>query len=153
MIITLFFDHGLVAGKNEEDMIEILNRLNRKFEVAFDTARRGRLSYLGMQIQNDPGGIFVNQPQYAEKILKCFKFDLSNSAPTPMETGMMTHEENCFNDKPLEESEPYREAVGSLLYLATISRPDISFAVSYLSRFNSRPMTSHWKMVNGYSNI
>ncbi|KMQ81699.1 integrase core domain protein, partial [Lasius niger] len=64
-----------------------------------------------------------------------------------MERGMVTDEENRINDKPLEKSEPYREAIGSLLYLATISRPNISFAVNYLSRFSNKPMVSHWKMV------
>lgn len=40
-----------------------------------------------------------------------------------------------------------REAVGSLLYLATISRPDISFGENFLLRFNNKPMVSHWKIV------
>lgn len=50
-------------------------------------------------------------------------------------------------DETLNGSEPYREAIGSLLSLATISRPDISFAVNYLSRFSNKPMASHWKML------
>lgn len=100
-----------------------------------------------MQIINDSNGIFVNQPKYVEKILKKFKFDAFNSTSTPMGRGMVTNENNFVNNKPLIESEPYREAIGSLLYLATISRPDISFAVSYLSRFCTKPMHNHWLMI------
>lgn len=70
-----------------------------------------------------------------------------NPASTPMEPGMKTDKENLVNDEPLEESVPYREAIGSLLYLNTISRPDISFAVNYLSRYCNDPMQSHWKTV------
>ena len=50
------------------------------------------------------------------------------------------------NDKELKDK-PYREAIGSLLYLSTISRPDISFTVNYLSRQVCQPKVSHWKMV------
>lgn len=60
---------------------------------------------------------------------------------------MATDKSNFVNDKPLNKTIPYREAIGSLLYLATMSRPDISYCVNYLSRFNGKPMTSHCKMV------
>ncbi|XP_050528036.1 uncharacterized protein LOC126898131 [Daktulosphaira vitifoliae] len=60
---------------------------------------------------------------------------------------MKTKEEHLVNDKLLTEFIPYREAVGSLLYLSTISRPDISIAVNYLSRYCNKPMQSHWKLV------
>ena len=64
-----------------------------------------------------------------------------------MEKGMLTREEDHVNDHLLDRSIPYRQAIGSLLYLSTISRPDISFAVNYLSRFSSKPKNSHWKMI------
>ncbi|XP_036345999.1 secreted RxLR effector protein 161-like [Rhagoletis pomonella] len=42
---------------------------------------------------------------------------------------------------------PYQAAVGSLLYLAQCTRPDIAFAVNDVSRFNSKYNVSHWKAV------
>ncbi len=39
--------------------------------------------------------------------------------------------------------ETYREMVGSLLYIANRTRPDISFSVSELSRFVSNPGPVH----------
>ena len=42
---------------------------------------------------------------------------------------------------------PYREAVGSLNYLAIVSRPDIAFATSNVSKFLNRHNKSNWNAV------
>ena len=39
----------------------------------------------------------------------------------------------------------YSQIIGSLMYLAGATRPDISYAVSKLSRFTSNPGDDHWK--------
>ncbi|GAV74982.1 hypothetical protein CFOL_v3_18462 [Cephalotus follicularis] len=46
----------------------------------------------------------------------------------------------------LHDPEKYRRLVGKLNYL-TITRPDISFAVSVVSQFVSAPRTTHWQAV------
>lgn len=147
IIIALFVDDGLIAGKIESDMINILNRLKLEFEITFNDASSGNLSYLGMQICCNGNKIFVNQSIYTETILKRFNFEEVSIVSTPMEKGMITSEENYVGNRFLDKTVPYREAIGSLLYLATISRPDISFAVNYLSRFNNKPKVVHWKMI------
>ncbi|KFD51284.1 hypothetical protein M513_07884 [Trichuris suis] len=47
----------------------------------------------------------------------------------------------------LSENAQFRKAVGSLLYLATVSRPDIAFAVGQLCRRVESPTQSDWKAV------
>ncbi|XP_072156740.1 uncharacterized protein [Bemisia tabaci] len=53
---------------------------------------------------------------------------------TPMEPGQMIERTGNSAD-----DFPYRQAVGSLLYLSNKTRPDISFAVSYASRHMEKP--------------
>ena len=45
------------------------------------------------------------------------------------------------------EGIPYRNAIGSLMYLTTCTRPDIAAAVISLSRFNINPGMAHWEGV------
>jgi len=40
---------------------------------------------------------------------------------------------------------PYNSLIGSLQYAAITTRPDISMAVSHLSRFLAPPSTKHWE--------
>ena len=55
--------------------------------------------------------------------------------------------------QPVESSEerlcnvPYREAVGSLMFLATVSRPDIAYAVNTASKFLNKSSEIHWRAV------
>ena len=45
------------------------------------------------------------------------------------------------------EKVPYREAVGSLLWLSNGTRPDISYAVSQVAKYMSNSGMEHWKAV------
>ena len=40
---------------------------------------------------------------------------------------------------------PYSEAIGSVLWPAVVSRPDIAFAVGILSQFIQNPGQAHWE--------
>lgn len=41
-------------------------------------------------------------------------------------------------------NKPYRQLIGDLMYLSTISRPDIAFSTSYLSRYLDKPSSNLW---------
>ena len=42
---------------------------------------------------------------------------------------------------------PYREAVGSLIYAALGTRPDIAFAIQTVSHFSTKPGPAHWEAI------
>ena len=45
------------------------------------------------------------------------------------------------------EKIPYANVVGSLMYVMLCTRPDISYAVGMVSRYQSNPGKAHWKAV------
>ena len=58
---------------------------------------------------------------------------------------MKANEDEEALDQPL-----YQSVVGSLMYLATCTRPDIAYAVGMLARFSSKPNQSHWTAAKRY---
>ncbi|CAB0004503.1 unnamed protein product, partial [Nesidiocoris tenuis] len=48
------------------------------------------------------------------------------------------------SEEKSQENLPYQNLIGCLMYLSVATRPDISFAVSYLSQFNSCYNSQHW---------
>ena len=69
---------------------------------------------------------------------------------TPMIPGLCLLKEDLpklQDDKEKMSSVPYGSAVGLLLYLATCTQPDISYAVSSLCQFITNPGIVHWQAV------
>ncbi|GJZ42667.1 hypothetical protein Tco_0589922 [Tanacetum coccineum] len=104
----------------------------------------GKLTFfLGLQVKQQPDGIFISQDKYVADILKKFDFCSIRIATTPIES-----------NKPLVKDEDgvdvdvhvYRSMIGSLMYL-TASRPDIMFAVCAYARFQVTPKASHLNAV------
>jgi hypothetical protein len=75
--------------------------------------------------------------------LRRFRMDSANPVSTPIEKC----EPLGITEESTSTSAPYREAVGCLMYLAVATRPDIAFAVAYVSRFLEKPKERHWSAV------
>ncbi|RMX62725.1 hypothetical protein DD238_007957 [Peronospora effusa] len=50
----------------------------------------------------------------------------------------------------VKEITSYRKLVGSLLYIANSTRPDISYAMSVLSQYLDQPRQMHWRAALHY---
>ena len=108
--------------------------------------------YLGMKIERDRKYeiLTLNQSEYNEKILERFKMKRSIAQETPKVTRHVKNRELRTSEKTnttKNSSFSYGEAIGRLLHLAGASRPDISFAVNYLSRKQVSPTDKNWEDV------
>lgn len=43
------------------------------------------------------------------------------------------------------ENVQYQELIGLLMYLSVVTRPDITFSISYLNQFDQKHTMEHWK--------
>ncbi len=59
--------------------------------------------------------------------------------PTPMQTGLQIE-----GYKPADTNYEYQELIGALLFLSRCTRPDIAYAVHYLSRFFASYGKAQW---------
>jgi hypothetical protein len=131
----LLFNHP--EGKAAADAV--VATLQGKYTVKdMGSAKR----YIGIQMTRDLelGKMTLSQEPMINDILERFQMTDCKEISTPMEEGL------DLNDPEGEETgKPYRSLVGSLMYLSTCTRPDISYSVSKLSRYLSRPTELHWK--------
>ena len=103
----------------------------------------GQISrFPGVDFIIEPNKIQMNQRAYAEKLLE--KFDMIDCKPrsTPCEQKLtFSQEAKAFDPTK------YREAIGSLVYLSTCTRSDISWIVNKLSQYNQSPTIEQWNAV------
>lgn len=88
----------------------------------------------------------IHQKKYAQKILSRFHLEEANIVAIPTDNHQNLSSDG-LEETPIPTNVPYKEAVGSLLYLAVVSRPDIAFAVSEVSQYSVFPKKIHWNAV------
>ncbi|GJU10034.1 retrovirus-related pol polyprotein from transposon TNT 1-94 [Tanacetum coccineum] len=93
----------------------------------------------GLQVSQNPGGIFVNQSKFALEILMKFRMDSYDPVDTPMVDRLKLDEDPLGI---LVDQTRFRSMVGSLMYL-TASRPDLVFSVCMCARYQASPTKKH----------
>ncbi|XP_057951038.1 secreted RxLR effector protein 161-like [Malania oleifera] len=97
--------------------------------------------FLGIEVWQHPGKIFISQQRYAHELLKAFGMAECTLVVTLMEVNIKLSIED---PSPLVDTKRYRSLIGSLVYLCN-TRPNISFSVGILSRFANKPREIHRK--------
>lgn len=140
--ISNHVDDIVVAATN----INLINEFEEQINADFVIKNLGTLKYyLGIQFKRDDNGVFyLNQKKYI--INKLHEFNLSDVKDSliPISIGYLSQ---TMNQEQFESQDIYRSAIGSLLYLSTNTRPDISIATSILARRVSDPKIADWNKV------
>ncbi|GJR85614.1 ribonuclease H-like domain-containing protein [Tanacetum coccineum] len=140
MLVQVYVDDIIFGSTKKSMCTEFEDCMHKRFQMS----SMGELTFfLGLQVKQQPDGIFISQDKYVADILKKFDFCSIRTATTPIES-----------NKPLVKDEDgvdvdvhvYRSMIGSLMYL-TASRPDIMFVVCACARFQVTPKASHLNAV------
>jgi hypothetical protein len=144
-VVLVYVDDYLVATNDEEYFQSFLSGFKDFLgaQKVKDLGTPSNLLQMGIRISGDMTKIEIHQTKHIENCMD--RFGLANAdcggAMTPMEEGDCALRKSTACDVSL----PYRELIGSLLWISRCTRPDISHSVAYLGQFSCNYDSSHFK--------
>lgn len=136
ILISLYVD-DIIYTSNSVTLIE---QFKKEMEDAFKMSDLGLMRFfLGLEIHQLSNGIFISQKRYIEDLINKLNMKGCKHVDTPMGVN-----EKFLNEDTGVLLDPgvYRSLIGKLLYVVH-TRPDICYAINFLSRFMSRPNNDH----------
>jgi hypothetical protein len=131
----------------------LINSLKDKLKSKLEMTDLGELHWLlGIEIKRDldKRTVSLTQRSYIQSIIDRYGLADARTCSMPLDPHNLLSKNQCPTT-PQEFAEmrdvPYREAVGSLMYAALGTRPDIAYAVGHLARFSENPSKPHWEAV------
>ena len=143
-ILLLLYVDNILLRNTHKDSVEELNSIKQSLQAKYRMADLGRAQrFLGIHIdQSSPTeGIYIDQETYILTMLNRFRMGLAKGAPSPMDPNVNLNN-NQYNDRPAN-AQLFLSMVGSLMYAALGTRPDLTFCVATLSRYNQSALQMH----------
>lgn len=145
VLITVYVDDILIFSKSMECINDVKTDLKGHFDIK-DLGEAKKV--LGLQLERNlkNGSLTVDQSLYIKEILQ--RYNMADCKPTnsPLDSYQRLSKEmepKTEAEAKEMENKPYREIVGSLMYLTQHTRPDITYAVNLVSRFSQNPGKVH----------
>jgi hypothetical protein len=147
IIIAVFVDDMIIAfhRDDEKEWLSIKNLFMSRFKIK----DLGDAEFvLGMRVKRNrkERSLLLDQSLYTKKVLERFNALKAKPELTPSSMVKLTKAMSPQSDEERATASklPYLELVGSLLYAALATRPDITHAVNEVCRFMSAHGQQHW---------
>lgn len=147
--LVLYVDDILLIGNDIPSLQAVKTWLGKNFSMK----DLGNATYiLGIKIYRDRSKrlIGLSQSTYIDKVLHRFGMQEAKRGYLPMSHGITISQKDCpksLDDKDRMIKVPYASAIGSIMYAMICTRPDVAYALSMTSRFQSNPGEGHWTAV------
>ncbi|GJX74096.1 retrovirus-related pol polyprotein from transposon TNT 1-94 [Tanacetum coccineum] len=140
LVVQVYVD-DIIFGSTHPRYTQLFSDLMKS---RFEMSMMGEMTFfLGLQVNQSPRGIFINQSNYVLEILKKYGMEACDPVGTPMEIKDKLDLDQ--NGSPVDATK-YRSMIGALMYL-TSSRPDIVHATCLCARYQAKPTEKHLKEV------
>lgn len=144
LIITVYVDDINITGPGRAE----IDKFRHDIAEVFKMTDEGQTEwYLGMQIVQTGDGIHLHQAAYAQQVLTTHGYDNCAPAIIPLDVADKLEADPEYAASDKEKSE-FLSKIGSANWLATKTRPDLAFPVSYTSRYSAQPTPSHQDAVS-----
>ncbi|KAF9799838.1 hypothetical protein IEO21_10490 [Rhodonia placenta] len=144
IIIVIHVDDCTLVANSKSVMTKLKHDLGSRFEIV----DLGELRWLlGFEVHRNRSArtISLSQASYIDTLLDRFGMVEAHTLTVPLDSHINLFDIEITNEDRHEMSrKPYARLVGSLMYAAIGTRPDIAFAVSTLARFMATPAPVHW---------
>jgi hypothetical protein len=137
VILCLYDDDILIFGTSLDEINDVKSLLSQKINMK-DLGEADVI--LNIKLIKGEDEITRLQSHYVEKVLNRFGYTNSKPSPTPYDPSLVLQNNKILGKDHLR----YSQVVGSLMYLASATRADISFIVSKLSRFSTILGNNQW---------
>lgn len=138
MMIAVYVDDICIMSDTDTQMTEVKSALSARFKMT----DLGELHHcIGIVVKRENNSsLHLSQTPYIRQLLKRFDMENCNPVSTPAACDVKLEEND--GSKPVD-AKLYQSIIGSLLYAAVSTRPDIAETVGVLSKFNSYPSQTH----------
>ncbi|KAJ0752905.1 putative RNA-directed DNA polymerase [Helianthus annuus] len=139
VVLLVYVDDIVITGNNVSEITQVKRRLSESFKIK----DLGILKYfLGIEVLYSNESICLSQRKYCLELLNEFGYLGCKPVNTPIEQSHVITSKVDKDQKFLENINGFQKLIGKLIYLS-LTRPDISYAVQFLSQYMHKPCESH----------
>ena len=141
LLVGAYVDDLIVVSASEDIIVNFKKRLIEKVRI---TDNGNLTKFIGINVTRTDDKLELSQQELIQELVDSCGLEEANGSPTPIAPGMELDVQE--NDQLCDDVKEYQSIVGSLMYIAGCTRPDIQFTANQLGKYMSKPMDKHLKV-------
>jgi hypothetical protein len=144
IILIIYVDDLVYVGPSVKE----LDTFQQQLSKAFQATHEDTLTWiLGIAVTRKGNTTTLSQAKYISEVIDRFAITAGISTPAATQRLDQSMKPKTEEERIQMKEIPYLQAVGSIGYAATCTRPDIQFAFGMAGRYSSDPGMQHWEGV------